>query len=63
MDRAVEALPGIQQKHLISGTVRRQDGVQLRVVSETAPSAEAEALEPSLEDVYLHLVSSNGGRP
>jgi ABC-type multidrug transport system ATPase subunit len=58
-----EALPGIQQKHLISGTVRRQDGVQLRVVSETAPAAEAEALEPSLEDVYLHLVSSDGGRP
>jgi ABC-type multidrug transport system ATPase subunit len=57
------ALSGIQQKHLISGTVRRQDGVQLRVVSDAAPAAEAEALEPSLEDVYLHLVSSNGGQP
>jgi ABC-type multidrug transport system ATPase subunit len=58
-----EALTGIQQKHLISGTLRRQDGVQLRVVSDAAPAAEAEVLEPSLEDVYLHLVSSNGGRP
>jgi ABC-type multidrug transport system ATPase subunit len=58
-----EALPGLQQKLLISGTVRRHDGVQLRVVSATAPAAEAQALAPSLEDAYLKLVSGNGAAP
>jgi ABC-2 type transport system ATP-binding protein len=58
-----ETLPDVKQKHLISGTVRRQDGVQLRVVSDASPAPEAELLAPSLEDVYLHLVSSNGGQP
>jgi ABC-type multidrug transport system ATPase subunit len=53
-------LPALKQKHIISGTVRRADGVQVRVVSESAPSPEAQPIAPSLEDVYLHLVSQNG---
>jgi ABC-type multidrug transport system ATPase subunit len=57
-----EALPALKQKHIFSGTVRRQDGVQVRVVSENAPAAEAVAVPPSLEDVYLHLVSANGSK-
>jgi ABC-type multidrug transport system ATPase subunit len=56
-----ETLPALKQKHLISGTLRRADGVQVRVVSETAPSPEAQPIAPSLEDVYLQLVSQNGG--
>ncbi|HEY5668682.1 MAG TPA: ABC transporter ATP-binding protein [Anaerolineales bacterium] len=55
-----EALVALKQKHIISGTVRRQDGIQVRVVSETAPSADAQPIAPSLEDVYLQLVSRNG---
>lgn len=58
-----EALPALKQKHTISGTVRRQDGMQVRVVSESAPAAEAQPLAPSLEDVYLHVVSQNGVKP
>ena len=53
-------LLALKQKHIISGTVRRADGVQVRVVSESAPSPEAQPIAPSLEDVYLHLVSQNG---
>jgi ABC-2 type transport system ATP-binding protein len=53
-------LPALKQKHLISGTVRRDNGIQVRVVSEASPSPEAQAIAPSLEDVYLHLVSQNG---
>jgi ABC-type multidrug transport system ATPase subunit len=52
-------LPAIKQKHLISGTVRRDNGIQVRVVSEASPSPEAQAIAPSLEDVYLHLVSQS----
>jgi len=53
-------LPALKQKHIISGTVRRQDGVQVRVVSDAAPAAESQPIAPSLEDVYLYLVSQNG---
>ncbi len=58
-----ETLPALKQNHIVIGTVRRQDGIQVRVVSETAPTADAQPLAPSLEDVYLHLVSRNGAKP
>jgi ABC-type multidrug transport system ATPase subunit len=58
-----EALPALKQKYIISGTVRRQDGVQIRVVSEEPPAKDAITTPPSLEDVYLHLVSANGSKP
>jgi hypothetical protein len=32
----------------------------VRVVSASAPSPEAQPIAPSLEDVYLQLVSGNG---
>jgi ABC-type multidrug transport system ATPase subunit len=56
-------LPVLKQEHLISGTVRRENGIQVRVVSGTRPSPHAQLVSPSLEDVYLHLVSGNGTRP
>ena len=40
--------------------IRRENGVQVRVVSETSPAPEAQRVSPSLEDVYLHLVSGRG---
>ena len=58
-----ETLPALKQKHIVSGTVRRADGVQVRVVSASAPSPEAQPVSPSLEDVYLQLVSANGTKP
>jgi ABC-type multidrug transport system ATPase subunit len=57
-----EALTALKQSHLISGTVRRENGIQVRVVSEASPASEAEMVTPSLEDVYLHLVTRNGAR-
>lgn len=57
-----EALTALKQKALISGTIRRENGVQVRVVSEASPASEAQRVSPSLEDVYLHLVSGNGAR-
>lgn len=58
-----ETLPALKQKHIVSGTIRRADGVQVRVVSASAPSPEAQPIAPSLEDVYLQLVSGNGNKP
>jgi ABC-type multidrug transport system ATPase subunit len=57
-----EALTALKQKALISGTIRRENGIQVRVVSETSPAPEAQRVSSSLEDVYLHLVSGNGAR-
>jgi ABC-2 type transport system ATP-binding protein len=56
-----EELAGLKQAHIVSGTVRRGDGIQVRIVSEAAPAAEAQPDEPNLEDVYLHFVSQDGG--
>jgi len=51
-----EALPALKASHLVSGTIRRENGMQVRVVSEAAPTPEAERVTPSLEDVYLREV-------
>jgi ABC-type multidrug transport system ATPase subunit len=59
----VDALPALKQTYLISGTLRRENGLQVRVVSEAAPAPGAEQVSPSLEDVYLSLVSHTGARP
>jgi len=53
-------LPALKQQHIVSGMVRHSEGVQVRVVSECPPASNAQAILPSLEDVYLYLVSSNG---
>ncbi len=58
-----EALTALKQSRLISGTIRRENGIQVRVVSEASPAPEAQLVAPSLEDVYLHLVAGNGVRP
>lgn len=52
-----ETLPALKQAHLVSGVLRRENGMQVRVVSESAPAPEAEQVAPSLEDVYLREVS------
>jgi ABC-type multidrug transport system ATPase subunit len=57
-----EALTALKQSHLVSGTIRRENGIQVRVVSEASPTSDAELVLPSLEDVYLHLVTGNGAR-
>jgi ABC-2 type transport system ATP-binding protein len=55
-------LPALKQKFIISSTVRRADGIQMRVVSASAPAPQAQPIPPSLEDVYLQLVSTDGTR-
>jgi ABC-type multidrug transport system ATPase subunit len=55
-----KSLPALKQKYILSGVVRRQDGIQVRAVSEAAPAPDAQFVVSSLEDVYLQLVSQNG---
>jgi ABC-2 type transport system ATP-binding protein len=51
-------LPALRQKHLVSSTAHRSDGVHARVVADAAPAASARLLEPSLEDAYLAALSA-----
>lgn len=57
------ALPALKQKHLVSGVIRRANGIQVRAVSEASPAPEAETVAPSLEDAYLHLAANPGIQP
>ena len=53
---ASDDLPGLKQKYIVSGTIRRSDGVQVRVVSENQPDAAAVNTPPNLEDAYLFFI-------
>jgi len=46
----------LKQKHIVSGTIRRSEGVQVRVVSESQPDANAQSVSPNLEDAYLYFI-------
>jgi ABC-2 type transport system ATP-binding protein len=49
-------LPALKQNHVISGTLRRSDGVQVRVVSADRPDPNAQNVSPNLEDAYLFFI-------
>jgi len=51
-------VPAAKQKFLISSSARRSDGVHVRIVAAERPGAEAELTAPTLEDAYLHCISS-----
>jgi len=54
-------LTGARQHHLISSTVRRSDGIHIRVVADAPPSNTATPVTPTLEDAYLYFISSANG--
>ena len=66
-------LTSFRERHRVSGTLRRADGVQVRVVSESSPWSGARQVSPTLEDAYLWfmvdtprappLVAFEGGSP
>ena len=58
---ASQGLPALKQQFLVSGTIRRMDGVEVRVVSERRPCPEARQVTPTLEDVYLSTVAQRQG--
>jgi ABC-type multidrug transport system ATPase subunit len=56
-----EELPALKQQFLVTGTLRRMDGVEVRAVSEAQPCPEARPVMPNLEDVYLSMVAQRQG--
>lgn len=51
-----EKLSGVRERFLVSGTLRRSNGVQVRVVAETTPDPRAVVIQPTLEDAYLYSI-------
>jgi ABC-type multidrug transport system ATPase subunit len=51
-----EEVAAAKERWLVSATVRRSDGVHLRIVADAAPHPHASRLEPTLEDAYLDQV-------
>jgi len=51
-------LPVLRERHLLSGTIRHSDGVQVRAVQDAQPVATAQVVPPRLEDAYLYFVSN-----
>ena len=56
-----EEMQALKQQFLVSGALRRMDGVEVRVVSEAQPCREAQPVTPNLEDVYLSMVAQRRG--
>jgi hypothetical protein len=54
-------LPEVNRQHLVSGTIRRSDGVHVRAVVDGAPTPDAEQVTPNLEDAYLYLTAEGKG--
>jgi len=54
-------LPSLKQRFLISNTLRRSDGVRLRVISSEAPTGDAQSVIPTLEDAYLACINTDNG--
>ena len=54
-------LQAAKSRLLISGTLRRSDGVRVRAVAPQAPVPEARPVAPNLEDAYLMRITAGRG--
>jgi ABC-type multidrug transport system ATPase subunit len=55
-------LVAAKERLLISGTLRRSDGVRVRAVAAQSPAAGAQSVAPNLEDAYLmHIAAGREG--
>lgn len=57
-----EKLVEYQKTAVISNVVPEGDNVNVRVISEQKPSADAVCKEPNLEDAYLYMFNYKGGK-
>ena len=57
-----DKLAEVRARLRISRAQRRAHGVEVRVVGEDAPSADALSVAPDLEDAYLWLLQRSGAQ-
>ena len=53
-----EELQTLKRTHIVSATIRKSSGVQVRVVSDNRPDPAAQIVSPNLEDAYLYVIGS-----
>jgi ABC-type multidrug transport system ATPase subunit len=54
-----DALASVKASHRVSGTMRRGDGVHVRIVGEASPGPGAVPAEATLEDAYLWFIGNH----
>ena len=59
---APEQLADARAKFVVCASLRRPDGIHVRVVSSAPPHPEAQAVAPGLEDAYTWLLGADAGR-
>jgi ABC-type multidrug transport system ATPase subunit len=54
-------LEDIKNKYITGNIIRRNEGMAVRVISETKPVSDAINMQPTLEDVYIYYTSGKRG--
>jgi ABC-2 type transport system ATP-binding protein len=54
-------LEDIKDKHITGNIIRRNEGMVVRVISETKPVLDAMTVQPTLEDAYIYYTSGKRG--
>lgn len=54
-----EQLPEVRAKFTVCASLRRPDGIRVRVVNATAPNLHAQPVAPGLEDAYTWLLGAD----
>ncbi len=57
-----ESLAQIRNQMIISNSIRRSDGTHVKVISDHAPTANAQIATPGLEDAYLYFLNKSRNR-
>ena len=53
---AEDQLAAVRAKHQLCASLRRPEGIRVRVVGDARPDAQAQVVTPSLEDAYAYLL-------
>lgn len=53
-------LHDFQKRFIVSNSIHHSDGIHARVVSDIRPTPNSTPASPSLEDAYLHTITSLG---
>lgn len=58
---AADALAQVRSSYVLCASLRRPDGIRVRVVSADRPNADAQPTTPTLEDAYTWLLGAEAG--
>jgi ABC-2 type transport system ATP-binding protein len=58
---AADELAAVRAKFTVCASLRRPEGIRVRVIANAAPNADAQSVSPGLEDAYTWLLAANAG--